>query len=167
MFILSRRSGLRSLAVAGAATMLSAGTLAAAPLDLFAILPGTWSGGGTVLKTDGTTEALRCRVKYSLVPSGTVVHQDIVCAAASYRMEFVTDLVNRNGDIAGTWTEKTQQASGSVSGRIEGDIIRTQISGPAFAAAVVIAVEGRKQTIALTSDSGNYVKAVRIALKAD
>ncbi|HEX4768147.1 MAG TPA: hypothetical protein VH414_17920 [Lichenihabitans sp.] len=135
--------------------------------DLFATLPGTWTGTGTVLKTDNTTESLRCKVKYSLTPSGTIMHQELLCAADSYRMDFVTDLVNQGGALAGTWKEKDRQAGGSVSGKIEGDAITTQITGNGFEASVVITVKGSKQTIALTSDSGSYAKSVTIALKAE
>lgn len=135
--------------------------------DLFSELPGNWSGTGTVIKSDDTTESLRCKVKYSLTPSGKILHQEIKCAADSYRMNFVTDLVNQNGDLAGTWKEVDRQAGGDVSGRIQGDVISTQIKGAVFQAAVVITTKSGKQTISLTSDSGNYAKAVTIALKAD
>ena len=43
----------------------------------------------------------------------------------------------------------------------------TKIKGTAFEADVVITTHGNRQTIALTSDSGAYAKAVNIALKAD
>ncbi len=135
--------------------------------DLFATLPGTWTGTGTVVKTDNTTENLRCKVKYSLTPSGTVMHQELLCAADSYRMDFVTDLVNQDGKLAGTWKEKDRQAGGSVSGKIDGDVIATQISGNGFEASVVITVKGSRQTIALTSDGGSYARSVTIALKAE
>ncbi len=135
--------------------------------DLFASLPGNWTGTGSVLKADGTSESLRCRAKYSLAPSRTIVHQELRCAADSYRLDFVTDLVNQNGGVAGTWTEADRQAGGSVSGKIEGDVISTKIKGTAFEADVVITTHGNRQTIALTSDNGSYAKAVNIALKAD
>jgi hypothetical protein len=135
--------------------------------DLFASLPGNWSGTGSVTKADGTSENLRCRAKYSLTPSGTVVHQELRCAADSYRLALVTDLVNQGGGLAGTWTETDRQAGGSVSGKIDGDVITTRITGTAFAADVVITTHGNRQTIALTSENGSYAKAVTIALKAD
>ena len=139
----------------------------AAPNDLFSTLPGAWSGSGTVLKSDDTTESLRCKAKYSLTPSGSVVHQDLRCAADSYRLELVTDIVNQGGELAGTWKELDRQAGGSVSGHIDGDVISTRIKGLAFEAAVVITTRGGQQTIALTSDTGTYAKAVTIKLKAD
>ncbi len=135
--------------------------------DLFSELPGSWSGSGTVVKSDDTTESLRCKVKYSLAPSGTIVHQELRCAADSYRIDFVTDLINEKGDLGGSWKEVDRQASGSVSGRIQGNVISTQIKGTAFEAKVVITTKGTKQTIVLTSDSGNYAKLVKIALEAD
>lgn len=147
--------------------------LAAPPLhgawagDLFSTLPGNWTGTGSVLKQDGTSESLRCKAKYSLTPSGTIVHQELRCAADSYRLDLVSDLVNQNGALAGTWTETDRRAGGSVAGTIEGDVISTRIKGTAFDAAVVITTHGNKQTIALTSDNGNYAKAVTIALKAE
>ena len=135
--------------------------------DLFASLPGNWTGTGSVTKTDGTSESLRCRAKYSLAPSGTIVHQELRCAADSYRLALVTDLVNQNGGLGGTWTETDRQAGGSVSGKIEGDVITTKIKGTAFEADVVITTHGNRQTIALSSPEGSYARAVNIALKAD
>ena len=149
-----------------------AAILSAAPLtgagagDLFTSLPGTWTGTGTVLKSDNTTESLRCKAKYSLTPSGATVHQELLCAADSYRLDLVTDLVNQAGTLGGTWTERDRQAGGSVSGRIEGDVITTDIRGNGFEAAVVITTKGPHQTIALTSDHGSYAKSVTIALDA-
>ncbi len=135
--------------------------------DLFSTLPGAWSGTGTVVKDDDTTEPLRCKAKYSLTPSGTIVHLELRCAADSYRMNFVTDLVNQSGTLAGTWKEIDRQVAGPVSGKIDGDVISTHIKGTAFEADVVITTHEGKQTILLTSGSGNYAKAVKIALKAD
>lgn len=96
-----------------------------------------------------------------------MVHQELRCAADSYRLALVTDLVNDNGGLAGTWTETDRQAGGSVSGKIEGDVITTRIKGNTFDANVVITTHGGRQTIALTSNNGSYAKAVNIALKAD
>ena len=159
----------RNLQRAIAAGLLLAGLPLsdASAADLFSILPGNWLGSGLVLKNDGTTESLRCKAKYSLAPSGTIVHQELRCAADSYRLDLVSDLVNQNGTLAGTWTETDRQAGGSVSGSIDGDVISTKIRGTAFEAVVIITTHGDKQTIALTSDSGNYARAVNIALKAE
>ncbi len=130
-------------------------------------IAGNWTGTGSVIKNDGTSEGLRCKAKYSLTPSGTIVHQELRCAADSYRMDLIADLVNQDGTLGGTWKEADRQVSGSVSGRIDGDVISTKIKGTAFEAVVVITTRGDKQTISLNSDSGNYAKAVTIALKAD
>lgn len=154
------------LIFAGAAVVVSAPVGARAG-DLFSELPGNWVGSGTVIKSDATTETLRCKVKYTLAPSGTIVHQELRCAADSYRMNFVTDLINDKGELAGTWKEVDRQAGGAVSGRIDGNVISTKITGTAFEAAVVITTKGDKQTILLTSNSGNYAKSVNIALKAE
>ena len=149
-----------------------AGLLCAAPLsslsaaDLFSTLPGVWAGDGTVVKSDNTTETLRCKAKYSLSPSGATVHQELLCAADSYRLNLVTDLINDGGTLGGTWSERDRQAGGSVKGRIDGDVITTHIKGNGFEASVVITTKGDKQTIALSSPEGSYAKAVTIGLKA-
>ena len=120
-----------------------------------------------MLKNDGTSEPLRCKAEYSLTPSGSIVHQELRCAADSYRLDLVSDLVNQNGSLAGTWKETDRKAGGSVSGTINGDVISTRITGNTFEATVVITTHGNKQTIALTSQKSNYAKAVTIALKAE
>ena len=161
--MLSSRLG----ALAVLAPILSAAPLSGAGAeDLFSALPGAWAGTGTVLKSDNTTESLRCKAKYSLTPSGATVHQELLCAADSYRLDLVTDLVNQGGKLGGTWSERDRQAGGSVSGEIAGDVITTHIKGNGFEASVVITTRGSKQTIALTSEKGSYAKAVTIALQA-
>jgi hypothetical protein len=161
----------RSLIRASAWTAVCLGTvLFASPLwaaDLFSVLPGNWVGTGRVTKQDGSTEPLRCKAKYSLTPSGNIMHQELKCAADSYRMDLTADLVNQKGALEGTWHEQDRQVGGSVVGRIEGDTITTKIQGNTFRADVTILTKANKQTIALTSDSGNYAKAVNVDLHAE
>jgi len=143
------------------------GAAVAAAEDLFSILAGNWVGTGRVIKQDGTSEGLRCKARYSLTPSGGIVHQELRCAADSYRMDLTSDLVNQNGTLAGTWHEQDRQVGGSVVGRIEGNKIFTKIQGNTFRADVTILTQSNRQTIALTSDSGNYAKAVDVDLHAE
>lgn len=154
------------LRVSFVATSLLAGTCSARASDVFANLPGAWSGGGTALLQDNSVERLRCRAKYSVTPSGTAVHEELNCASDSYKIEMKSDILYQNGELAGTWVETGRQANGSIRGTVEGDVITTKVSGLGFNADVGIITHGSKQSIKIKSE-GSYAKAVSIDLHSD
>lgn len=68
-------------AVAGAFVALS-GAAAAEP----AALQGTWSGGGTIFYSTGTSEGARCRARYTRI-AGNTYDVTAACATASTRVD--------------------------------------------------------------------------------
>jgi hypothetical protein len=122
----------------------------------FSALSGSWTGSGTITATNGASERLRCRAKYYVSPSGHNLDQQLRCASDSYRFDVNSGLVREeNGTIAGTWTETTRNATGSVSARERGDSIIAKVAGPSFTADMTITTRGAHQSVAITPNSGD------------
>lgn len=148
------RAGLLATALIGVgSSALPQGAAAAA--EGFGALAGSWSGAGTISTTSGNSERIRCRVSYSITPTGAGLHQDLRCASDSYNFQVSSDLINQGGSLSGTWTEVTRQASGRVSGRVSGGTIQVAVTGPAFSAGLSIVTSGNKQSVSIHPHGGD------------
>ncbi|HLW93264.1 MAG TPA: hypothetical protein VKS78_18430 [Roseiarcus sp.] len=121
----------------------------------FSGFSGLWTGSGTITSTNGVSERLRCRAKYYVSPSGLNLDQQLRCASDSYRFDVNSGLVREeNGTIAGTWTEMTRNATGSVRAQERGDSIVAKIAGPSFTADMTVTTRGDHQSVAITPNGG-------------
>jgi hypothetical protein len=147
----SRRLSASALAIAmiAASSPTVAQRAAATAEGGFAALAGTWSGGGTISTSGGSTERIRCRVSYAVSPSGSGLNQDLRCASDSYNFQVSSNIQNQGGALSGTWTEVTRNATGSVSGRMSGGTIQVAVTGPAFTAGLSIDTRGNKQSVSI------------------
>ena len=130
----------------------------------FAPLAGSWSGAGTITTKTGQ-ERIRCRVTYSVAPSGAGMRQDLRCASDSYNFQVASDIQNQGGGrLAGTWTEVTRNASGSVSGQMSGGSIQVAVTGPGFTAGLSISTRGNSQSVDIRPN-GTDIVDVSVNLK--
>jgi hypothetical protein len=109
---------------------------AQAPKNASAIgLEGSWSGGGSVSFTSGSTERARCRAHYRRAGS-TSYTLNATCATASARAS-QTATVRQVGEnrYAGSFYNSEYSISGVIN----------------------VVVHGRSQTVRLNSDSGSAV----------
>jgi hypothetical protein len=125
----------------------------------FAGLAGLWSGGGTLNTSDDQQERLRCRAHYSVASGGTRLRLKLRCASASYRFVLTGKIEERDGDIHGSWTEKTRNASGSISGRAVGDHIQVAAAGQSFAAKLSLTTRRNRQAISIRPQGTNVSEA--------
>jgi hypothetical protein len=102
-----------ALGVSLAVTGLATGALAATPFDA---LVGTWSGSGQVRYEDGRAESMRCSAYYS--EGGQRLRLALRCRSAGSEIEVRGLLTQRNGNVTGTWEERTFNVSGEVAGRV-------------------------------------------------
>src|SRR3982074_1043208 len=109
------RAGLlfASLCLPGAATP-------AAASSPFAAMAGSWSGGGVLSTADGGQERLRCRASYDVAGTGAELRLNIRCASDSFNIDLASDVQYRGGEIFGSWSEASHNASGTISGRAAG-----------------------------------------------
>jgi hypothetical protein len=117
----------------------------------FASLSGSWSGGGSVRLANGQRERLRCRANYQVSENGTRLNQSLRCASDSYRFDVNANIVSEGGALTGTWSETSRNASGSVSGRVNGSRIQARIDGAGFSANLVLNTRGDRQAVTIDS----------------
>ena len=133
---------------------------AASPLSPLA---GTWSGGGTLSTSDGQQEQLRCRASYNVDVSGAEVRLNLRCASQSYNFDLAGDASYSGGAISGSWSESTRNASGTISGRANGDHIEAAARGDNFSANLSLTTRGNRQTVSIRPQAAN-VTAVSLSL---
>src|SRR5947209_7178039 len=93
------------------------------PEHPFAAMAGTWTGGGTIELTGEIKENLRCRANYNYGAANSSLALSIRCASDNYKFELTSNVVERRGQISGTWSEAAYKVSGQISGRLQGNHI--------------------------------------------
>jgi hypothetical protein len=134
---------------------------AAVSADPIEDLSGYWSGGGSVVLTNGKTERVKCQVFYK-TDAGSI-RQSMRCASVDYSINALAELKVRGGQVSGNWEEKTYAAKGEVSGRFSGEGFALMIQGGNFTAAMNVSLSNCKQSIHI-SPQGLEVTRVAIAL---
>jgi hypothetical protein len=153
--------------IAKAAVLLAslglAGSVQAAPISPFSAMAGSWSGGGSLSTNDGMQERLRCRASYDVAGSGAELRLNLKCASQSYNFDLAGDVQYRGGAISGSWSEASRNASGTISGRANGDHIEAAARGDNFSANLSLTTRGSRQTVTIRPQ-GTNVTAVSLAL---
>jgi hypothetical protein len=134
----------------GAALMLSvsAGYAQSGP---FAGFNGTWSGNGTVMLSDGSTERLRCKADYKVNGNGLGLKQNLHCASDSYKFDLSSDVTSQGDRISGNWSEASRNIFGNLQGTAGGGRIDVFVEASGFAANLTLTTTGNKQTVQISS----------------
>jgi len=145
----------RALAFAAAVSFASLPALLPAPAladtGSFEALAGVWTGGGTLATKDGTKERIRCRAQYVVTNGGTNLQQSLKCDSDTYHFHVTAYVNDKGGNLSGTWTEETRNASGSVSGKASAGKIFVSVSaGSAFSAKMTMITTGNSQSVTIT-----------------
>jgi hypothetical protein len=138
-------------------------SLPAGNVHPFAALSGTWSGGGTIELTNDIRERLRCRATYTYGKGSNSLGLSIRCASDNYKFELTSNVVDRNGQISGQWSETGYGVSGSISGRVNGGRITAVAKGDSFTAALSVNTNGNRQSVTITPQA-TYIINVQIGL---
>lgn len=129
-------------------------------------LNGAWRGTGTVKPIGGQQERISCRVNYS--NSGTKVGQKISCAGSDFHFEASADVQCSDSSLSGSWTEKIANNTGSVTGKIDGQKLHLEISGPNFQGRIDVRVaSGASHSLTITQfdpAAGRHVPVATVAL---
>ena len=128
----------------------------------FAILSGSWSGGGMMDMTSEIHERIRCRANYNYGQSNSSLTLSIKCASDNYKFELTSNVVERGGAISGTWNEAAYGVSGSISGRVTGGRINAVAKGDSFTAALTVNTNGTRQSVTITPQASAYIVNVQI-----
>jgi len=117
----------------------------------FAPMAGSWSGAGTVILDDGSTERIRCRAKYA--PIGPTMELSLTCASDAYKFNLGASVKAEGSAIAGNWSEASRNISGSLAGRGAGGNYELLASAAGFNANISLKTSGNKQTVTMRADS--------------
>src|SRR5258708_5803642 len=86
----------------------------------FSALTGSWLGTGTIKKSNGTSERIRCRSVYE-PGSGTQLQLRLRCASDSYNFDLTATVIYEDGQISGIWREAARNVNGSIQGSSTGN----------------------------------------------
>jgi hypothetical protein len=128
----------------------------------FAGMAGNWSGGGTVMLDDGSTERIRCRASYAVGAGGTGLNQTLNCASDSYKFNLASNVVSEGGALSGTWSESSRNISGTLEGRGSNGNFQVVASAPGFNANISLTTRGNKQSVVIRSESA--IRGANISL---
>jgi len=138
------------------AVVIMAGCLAPAPLVAqdgnpasgpFASLIGWWSGEGRLGFKEGQIETVRCRATYLAGATANALDQTIRCAAASGAIEVKATVVENDGKLTGTWSERLHDISGDITGEITPRGFKVRIASSRLTAGMDIAVRSDRQIV--------------------
>jgi len=129
----------------------------------FAKMAGSWSGGGSLTTANGTQERLRCRAHYNVGGGGSELRLNLRCASESYNFDLGSEVAARGSAISGSWTETSRNASGTLSGRANGDHIEVAARGDSFSAGLSLVTRGNRQSVSIRPQ-GTEISAVSITL---
>jgi len=121
----------------------------------FAGLSGKWSGDGSIMLSNGSTERLRCDATYVESGGGDNLDQTLRCASDSYNFDLQISLVDNAGSILGNWSELSRSVQGGISGHDSKGLIQVTARGPNFTAAVTVATRGSEQSVKIRAQSGD------------
>ena len=129
----------------------------------FAMMAGTWTGGGTIELTNDIKEKLRCRATYNYTAASSGLGLAIRCASDNYKFELTSNVTERGGQLSGTWNETAYGVSGSISGRVNGGRIQAEARGDSFTASLAVNTNGNRQSVTITPKA-TYIINVQIGM---
>ena len=129
----------------------------------FAKMAGSWSGAGSLTMANGTQERLRCRARYNVGGSGNALRLNLRCASESYNFDLSGDVESNGRTLSGSWNESAHNASGTVSGQVNGDRIQAAARGDSFSAGLSLVTRGNRQTVSIRPQ-GTDVTGVSVTL---
>jgi len=129
----------------------------------FSALAGSWSGGGKINFSDGSSDRLRCRATYAVGGGGSSASLTLRCASDSYNFSLSSNITSQGGAVSGTWSESTRGIGGTVSGRASGNSMQLQVLGAAFAAGMSLSVSGNRQVVSIAAPA-SQIRGATIVL---
>jgi hypothetical protein len=126
----------------------------------FAGMAGTWSGPGTVMLDDGSSERIRCRATYKV--NGASMDMNLTCASDAYRFNLLAAVVAQGGEVTGSWSETSRNVGGAIEGRGANGSFQVIAQAAGFSSSISLKTTGNKQQIAMKADS--QFRAANISL---
>jgi hypothetical protein len=155
-----------STAVVAGLLLLSAGPEdARSEPGPFAALNGSWSGGGTIKKSNGGSERIRCRSAFE--PAGAAnLSIRLLCASDSYKFDLTANVAYQGGAISGSFQEATRSVSGGISGRSasEGRQVQAVAQAVGVTSNITLTTRGNHQSVSIVTP-GAEVPEITVSLE--
>ncbi len=129
--------------------------------DAFGNLLGSWAGSGQIRYRDGKSDDIRCTAYYT--GSGDKLKLAIRCRGGNAEVEIRGELTAQGEKLAGTWEERTFNATGEASGRLAADKMTLTVTGGGFSGAMTVTTTGAKQVVTITAE-GIELRSVNVTL---
>jgi hypothetical protein len=142
---------------------VAAAPVKVAPAHPFAVMAGSWSGGGTIDLTNDIHEKLRCRAHHTYGAANNSLALSIRCASDNYKFELTSNVVDHHGQISGRWSETNYGVTGTIAGRVSGNHVSAVATGDKFTADLSVTTNGNHQSVTITPKK-TYLQNVKIAL---
>jgi hypothetical protein len=128
----------------------------------FAALHGSWSGGGTIKKSNGGSERIRCRSSFEPAGASNLALR-LRCASDSYNIDLSANVAYQGGAISGSWQESTRGVSGNISGQASGggSHVQAVASGP-ITSNITVTTRGNHQSVLIITP-GSEVPEVTVS----
>jgi hypothetical protein len=144
-------------------SLISPSIVQAATTDSpFTALPGSWAGTGTIARSSGAKERIRCRATYRL-ENPVNLRLEMNCSSDSYRFELRSHITYDAETVSGLWNEQTRGVGGIVTGRASGARIQVRAEGQTFTALLDMTTRGNRQSVSIQSP-GSEMSGVTIML---
>jgi hypothetical protein len=126
----------------------------------FSALGGSWSGSGTIKKSNGGSERIRCRSVYEPSASGLALRMR--CASDSYNIDLTVSVAYQGGSISGQWQETTRNVSGDISGQSSGSGSHVQAvaSAPGVTSNITMTTRGNHQSVSIVTPGAEVPEVV-------
>jgi hypothetical protein len=131
----------------------------------FSALSGSWSGAGTIKKSNGTSERIRCRSAFETA-GGANLSLRLRCASDSYNFDLSAKVAYQGGEISGSWQESTRNVVGGISGRSagEGRQVQAVAQAPGVTSNITLTTRGNHQSVSILTP-GAEVPEITVSLE--
>jgi fermentation-respiration switch protein FrsA (DUF1100 family) len=131
----------------------------------FSALNGSWSGAGTIKKSNGASERIQCRSAFE--PAGAAnLSLRLRCASDSYNFDLTAGVAYQSGAISGSWQEATRNVGGGISGRSvsEGRQVQAVAQTIGVTSNITLITRGNHQSVSIVTP-GTEVPEITISLE--
>src|SRR5262249_46491826 len=131
----------------------------------FSALNGSWSGSGTIKKSNGASERIRCR--FAFEPTDAVnLSLRLRCASDSYNFDLTAGVAYKGGAISGSWQESTRNMNGGISGHSasEGRQVQAVAQTIGVTSNITLITRGNHQSVSIETP-GTEVPEIVVRLE--
>lgn len=128
-------------------------------------LMGRWAGDANVVPVAGPSLPFTCVVTYIAAEGGAGMRQNLRCKTTGYRVETTTDFKIDGARVTGRWEDKINAIDGDVRGAVTANGFDVQLTGRFFAARMQVSGSACEQTVTITPEEGDLIRAITASLR--